>query len=604
MPIPDAPEEKKALALVGRRFVARFEGGRSYGVRLDEHPIPELAAEAAGLLWEETQPDGQYKSPGSVEDAIQALRRFGTFVNETGCTLRIRLIRDITIQDVDQFEIFLREKHGAENYIPYKRMTSFRKFLEVAARHDLIDKAILPRLSYATNGTRGSSGERPKPRDAYSPYVAEQLRQACISEIEDAVERITVAGPRLIAEGGDPATHGWSVHQNIVWAIAKQGLISPTADGQRNLTNLKFSCSYRLRDLIRFVHLNSDDVFSFMTFLSLETGLPIECVGELAADCLRNEARGYVDVEYVKRRRGAMSLATKRVKTDDRNSPGAVIKLILRMTKTAREFAPEDQRKWLFLGYSRKENGSSHLRRIENPNKACAHFLKRHPILDDSGIPLPILTLARLRKTHKAERYLRVNGHLADAADDHTKGVHARHYANIPALLSCHEAAVAAGLQQAMDAAFTPLLLDAENERRLESNPTAMFAEIGISQEQAEAVVNGTSDVWMASCLDYEHSPHSDGNTCKSPVWGCLECKNAVITTSRLPAILAFLNHILERRQQMNLNSWSQRYGRAHQRITVQILPRFPEREVTMARAVAESDGDLMWLPAELALSL
>jgi hypothetical protein len=87
-------------------------------------------------------------------------------------------------------------------------------------------------------------------------------------------------------------------------------------------------------------------------------------------------------------------------------------------------------------------------------------------------------------------------------------------------------------------------------------------------------------------------------------VWGCLECKNAVITTSRLPAILAFLNHILERRQQMNLNSWSQRYGRAHQRITVQILPRFPEREVTMARAVAESDGDLMWLPAELALSL
>jgi hypothetical protein len=76
-----------------------------------------------------------------------------------------------------------------------------------------------------------------------------------------------------------------------------------------------------------------------------------------------------------------------------------------------------------------------------------------------------------------------------------------------------------------------------------------------------------------------------------------------VITSSKLPALLAFLNHMLERRQQMNLDAWTGRYGAAYWRITRNILPRFPEAEIIVARSIVESEGDLIWLPAELTYS-
>ncbi len=54
----------------------------------------------------------------------------------------------------------------------------------------------------------------------------------------------------------------------------------------------------------------------------------------------------------------------------------------------------------------------------------------------------------------------------------------------------------------------------------------------------------------------------------------------------------------------MNLSAWAERYGRAHSIITKQILPRFPGKDVAMAKAIAETEDDLLWLPAELTMSL
>lgn len=53
-------------------------------------------------------------------------------------------------------------------------------------------------------------------------------------------------------------------------------------------------------------HLRAADIPPLLTFLSLETGLAIECCKKLTIDCLKNPGSGTVEMAYVKRRaRGA-----------------------------------------------------------------------------------------------------------------------------------------------------------------------------------------------------------------------------------------------------------------------------------------------------------
>jgi dihydropteroate synthase len=81
------------------------------------------------------------------------------------------------------------------------------------------------------------------------------------------------------------------------------------------------------------------------------------------------------------------------------------------------------------------------------------------------------------------------------------------------------------------------------------------------------------------------------------PFWGCLDCKNAVVTGRKLPQILALLNHLERERERLDAAEWATLYGRSRERIVGQILPAFPEDMVLAARAVAEAEADLLYLP-------
>jgi hypothetical protein len=44
----------------------------------------------------------------------------------------------------------------------------------------------------------------------------------------------------------------------------------------------------------------------------------------------------------------------------------------------------------------------------------------------------------------------------------------------------------------------------------------------------------------LASCIGFYDSPFgTKGKACPVPFWGCLECRNAVITSRKLPALIA-----------------------------------------------------------------
>ena len=154
-----------------------------------------------------------------------------------------------------------------------------------------------------------------------------------------------------------------------------------------------------------------------------------------------------------------------------------------------------------------------------------------------------------------------------------------------------HEQTVADALKDALDDALKPTDHSCRLTRRQIRKDPSGRAAIPIIPEEVVAFLDGAQDVWLASCSGFYASPFaSHGQPCPVPFWGCLECENAVITSRKLPAIIAFLDFIVAQREVLSAPDWSTKFRRAHRRIAEQILPAFPEADVAAARAIAQRE--------------
>jgi hypothetical protein len=136
------------------------------------------------------------------------------------------------------------------------------------------------------------------------------------------------------------------------------------------------------------------------------------------------------------------------------------------------------------------------------------------------------LDLRRLRKTHKSQQYLKASGVLVDFTQGHSKEVAAGHYADVPAHREVHDQAVEAGLREALAVALAPPVVLDDDGTRLDDGSEQL------PPSQVHDSLTGASDVFLASCRDFYHTPFTTaGKPCPVPLWGCLECPNAVFTT-------------------------------------------------------------------------
>jgi hypothetical protein len=87
------------------------------------------------------------------------------------------------------------------------------------------------------------------------------------------------------------------------------------------------------------------------------------------------------------------------------------------------------------------------------------------------------------------------------------------------------------------------------------------------------------------------------------PFWGCLDCGNAVITSRKLPALIAFQDFMVAQRDNLHAADWTAKFGQAHRRIAEQILPAFPPAVVAAAQTIADSQAGLLYLPPEAGAS-
>ncbi len=592
--LPDAPVDPSPDPLAPLDMVLQFSEGRQFSVHLANVPCSTLVRELLMALVGLCSFGGTVNSPGRAEMYTSSIRKFARFLSARSsvqaCT---RLsVSDLAPQDLDSFEEYVRAQATHEESVsPYKWIGALVCLLRwwQETHPERLSAMLTARLVYVANGPVGRS----TPRDGYSEKITDALRTACLKDIPQIVERLTAQCDQQLAAGRDPEVYGWEDTQNVVWYIVHYGIIRARTV-QRNRW-------YQVSDGLEKVHTQifptARDLVPFLVLLALSTDIAIESLKDLRTDCLQNPANGTVEIHYLKRRAHSQEWKTERVRDGGMTTPGGIIRLVLRLTQHARaHFATTH----LWIAF-----GQGHLYLPDFPSTGrgspIQRFVADYELRDEQG-PLA-LQLLRLRKTRRAERYVLGHGQLEDVARGvHTPQVAGDHYADIPALRHIHEATIAQALEEALQQAVAHTLSPTE-EQRLRENPKSAPASLSVEPEQIETLLAGEQDVWVAGCANFYASPFGKlGLACPVPVWGCLECPNAVITSRHLPTILSFLNRMLAERERLEEQTWAAQFGRPYARIVQQILPAFPSEVVLSARAMLEGTTEVAALPPNLAL--
>jgi hypothetical protein len=565
----------------GLRFsVEARHGGTALIDLTDVRPRP-IALAFASALMRLAGSQGPLGTVSTIKQHAQGYRHFLAFLCDSASSVkRLEQLRAGHI-DTYEAEIEAQGKSPIHRHLLISKPINALREIE-ADRPGTLHSGLVDRLAYVSASPFGRS----IPRDAYSPFVARQLRDAARGDIDAIFRRFG----RPIFPAHDPRhdrfvaraaavieEHGRLSWSHPLWpalymARARRGL--PT----RDLTE----------DLHRPYHLMSTDIPPLFTLLSIETGLETECLKALTIDCLHDARDGAVSVAYVKRRARGAEHKSIRVRDGGLGTPGGLIRRLIEATAFTRRFVASDCL-WVYFIEGKLRSGIGH------PRQTLDDWTSRHGIVDDDGSPFR-LVLSRLRKTHKALWYRKTEGHMARFALGHTMEVAARHYADIPSLRPIHERTVAAAFSDAVASAM-PTVLSPSEEERWRTTPDEPPDDLRADAD-VKGLLSGNQDVWLAACTGFDRSPFGvEGEPCPQPFWGCLECRNAVITARKLPAILAFLTFMEEQRHSLAAQDWSLKFGRAHARITSQILPRFADGVIAAAKVEACSAA--LYLPPE-----
>jgi hypothetical protein len=524
------------LASVGfLRHTLVFDEGRTLSLDFTGLPCPRLVRHLTGALSSLVGVGGGHLGVASGEAYGLVIRSFVAFIAARHpASVATFDARQLTAADVDAYEETLRERVRSDSTLPYGRVSALVRLLRVVDRGGTvrIQPALLSRLDFLANGPKGHT----TPRNAYTPGETSRLREACRADILAVVERLTVTGPELLAKGQDGGS--WTAPENVLWHMAAHGPVSVAELFERHG---RPAPAFGITPLRALLYPGTRDLIPFLLLFALESGIEIEACKELQVDCLANPSRGRVEIRYRKRRTGTHQWRSTSVRDNGIFSPGRLIRMVMRLTERARTHTPSTD---LWLADFRTRFGRPP---FTVSGGTFEKFVARHALLDDNGEAFA-LQPARLRKTHHAGRYLATQGQLRDfAGTGHSETVAGDHYGAIEALRPVHEATVERALWDAVEVAKLGCwVVSPDEEQQLLGDPDRASEALGVAPAEVVTFLGGQRDLWLASCRDFFDSPFgTTGSPCPVPFWGCLNCQNAVVTSRKLPAIVAFLDHML-----------------------------------------------------------
>ena len=111
-----------------------------------------------------------------------------------------------------------------------------------------------------------------------------------------------------------------------------------------------------------------------------------------------------------------------------------------------------------------------------------------------------------------------------------------------------------------------------------------------VDDDTAGADAEGKGDTAWTECVDHEHHPGT-GKPCRASFLDCFHCGNCLVSTKHLPRLLALLDALSVRRQQLSEPDWWHRYGPVWAAIRHDILAKFTPAEIELAAETKPTDA-------------
>ena len=285
--------------ITGLRFTIAVQNGGSALIDFTALRPRRLALTAARALRHLAAPGGPLGARSTVRAYAATLPQFFSYLGASGEP--IADIRGLQARHVDGFEAWLAERSFTRIhlYTLLVKVVAVLRQIALDSPHE-VSSDLRDRLRYVS----AKPFQRSRPRDAYSPYVARQLRDAARDDVAAVIQRLQ----RPPVPEPDPALS--HTEAAVMAIIEERGLVGCTDPSFKRLYGARRRRGRLNQHLAEELHgrryLTEDDVIPFLVLLALETGLEIECCKTLTVDCLRNPSGGTVEITYLKRRaRGA-----------------------------------------------------------------------------------------------------------------------------------------------------------------------------------------------------------------------------------------------------------------------------------------------------------
>ena len=344
------------------------------------------------------------------------------------------------------------------------------------------------------------------------------------------------------------------------------------------------------------------------------TGRNVETIKELPAEHRILEGRA-VELRVIKRRRGPRwwhTTVSWEIGNTGRelHTPGGLYLLVHQLTAPGRSLLTSPERIWAIW---RNATGDATVGDISEHSDPFAkglsgvdlfgqRWVAKHGLtvdaIDDHTAAAPLrLEFNRLKTSIEVRHTRQMGGHLPSAARTNS----------VPVLFTSYLRADPTVIEWAHDI-VSEALVDAEqsalaaHRRALKQAGGSLTVITDTAQpqnpqqagtdpaEDASVAAEGQLDTTWTACVDHEHHPVS-GKPCRASFLDCFHCGNCLVSAKHLPRLLALLDALSVRRQQMSEHDWWQRYGPTWAAIRHDILAKFTPAEIDLAAAAKPTDA-------------
>lgn len=548
------------------------EDGRRGAFRMGDLPLPGWHVPLAAAFAAFIGPAGSRRTLASASTAWGVLARFIRFL--AGSPVPPSVPQQLTAAHLDAFVRSRVRAMGPS--AAHSEVAPVRLTLRQAPLSDLMSPRVVDYLA------RPMAKHKRPVSVGYSAGEWTRLVGAARADVAAIRDRIA-AGERMVA--------AWSVDRGSLGgddaAAAEQVAGMATTGRVPRMADAGIDQERAARTVLAGrLFVTHADRAPLLVLLAAVTGRNPETLKELPAQHRILDGAA-VEVRVVKRRRGPQrwfDTVTWEIGPPHRelHTPGGLYLLLHRLMARGRQVSGS-QTIWsvwrnprIGLGGPDEHHDPFAARLSASVNLtewARRHDLRADPTGDRGSGPPMAVRLNRVRTSVLVRNTRAVGGHLPSAARSNTVGVLFTNYLRgdptarawaedvvAEAVADAEQAALAAHYQALRHAGATDLRIDRE---------------AGMGDPAREGA-------WTA-CADPDQHP-ATGRPCRRVSFlDCFHCGNCVITPAHLPAILALLDTLSERRDWTGETEWWARYGPVWAAIRHDVLSKFTPAQVTAA---------------------